>query len=44
MELCIKIAKAIKKIHDKAYAHGAINPTNIMFDEFHHVIFTGYGL
>ena len=26
------------------YAHGAINPKNIMFDELNNICLTGYGL
>ena len=44
LRVCIDVARAIKKLHDKGYGHGAINPTNIMFDEHNEVVLTGYGL
>ena len=44
IRVCLKLAQAIKKLNDKNYAHGSINPNNVMFDENDQVVLTGYGL
>lgn len=40
----MKLANAIKQLHAKKYAHGAISPKNVMFDEVGNIFLTGYGL
>lgn len=44
INVCISIAEALKKLHQKNYGHGSLSPKNIMFDEDSCVYFTGYGL
>lgn len=31
IDLAIKIAEAIKNLHDERFAHGSLTPSNIMF-------------
>ncbi len=44
LELCIRVAGAIKELHDNKYAHGALSPKNVMLDGEGHVLLTGFGL